>query len=117
VAKKKELADFLWGREIVDFLINYPDARFEAQEFVDILKKIPVRLYSIASSLKAHPEAVHLTVATVTYESLGRKRKGVCSTFLADRCGAETSIPCFITPGKGFRLPTPDVDVPVIMIG
>ncbi len=115
--KRAELADYLWGKEIIDLLGMFPDTRFEAQEFVSSLTKLKVRLYSIASSLKANPEAVHLTVATVTYESAGRPRKGVCSTFLAERCDEETAIPCFITPGKGFRLPEPDDATPIIMIG
>ncbi|MEM7385164.1 MAG: sulfite reductase subunit alpha [Verrucomicrobiota bacterium] len=115
--KKKELADYLWGREIVDFLTEFPGIRFEAAEFVGILKKLAVRLYSIASSLKAHEDEVHLTVATVIYESFGRKRKGVCSTFLADRVDQETGLRCFISPGKGFRLPAPEEDTPIIMIG
>lgn len=115
--KKAELSDYLWGWEIIDFLQAHPEASFEAQEFVSTLKKLVVRLYSIASSLKAFPEQVHLTVATVTYESRGRARKGVCSTFLADRIDESTDIPTFITPGKGFRLPEPDDDTPIIMIG
>ncbi|MGK0188606.1 MAG: sulfite reductase (NADPH) flavoprotein alpha-component [Verrucomicrobiales bacterium] len=115
--KKKELADWLWGREIIDILLAYPDAKFTAVEFVGFLKKLQVRLYSIASSLKAHPDEVHLTVATVTFESFGRKRQGVCSSWLADRINQETPMPCFITPGKGFRPPEPDDESPVIMCG
>ena len=116
--KKAELSDYLWGREIIDFLLQYPEARFTAQEFVSILKKLNVRLYSIASSLKAFPEEVHLTVATVRYHSHGRDRKGVTTTYLADLVElGETEIPCFITPGKGFRLPEPDDDTPIIMCG
>ncbi len=115
--KRAELAEYLWGREIIDFLLVHPEATFEAQEFVDTLKKLTVRLYSIASSLKAYPEQVHLTVATVTYETFGRARKGVCSTFLSDRIDESTLVPTFITPGKGFRLPEPEDDTPIIMIG
>jgi sulfite reductase (NADPH) flavoprotein alpha-component len=115
--KKKELADWLWGMEIIDILLAHPEVRFTPGEFAGLLKKHQVRLYSIASSLKASPDEVHLTVATVAYESFNRKRKGVCSTYLADRIDTSTPLPCFITPGKGFRLPEPDEDVPVIMCG
>jgi sulfite reductase (NADPH) flavoprotein alpha-component len=52
-----------------------------------LLKKLAPRLYSISSSLKAHPDEVHLTVSAVRYEAQGRWRKGVASTFLADRVG------------------------------
>ena len=88
-----------------------------AQEFVGILKKLNVRLYSIASSLAAKPNECHLTVALVEYESHGRTRKGVCSSWMAQRTDENTPVRCFITPGKGFRLPDPDEDVPIIMIG
>ena len=115
--KKAELSDYLWGREIIDLILAYPAARFEAQEFVDLLRKLNIRLYSISSSLQACPDEVHLTVAAVEYESFGRSRKGVASTWLCQRIKEGTPISCFISPGKGFRLPEPDEDTPIIMIG
>ena len=114
---KDALTHFLWGREIIDLLKQFPSVKWEPQEFVSILKKLNVRLYSIASSLKAKPNECHLTVALVQYESHGRLRKGVCSSWLSQRTDETTPIPCFITPGKGFRLPEPDDDTPIIMVG
>lgn len=114
---KEELKKYLWGRFVIDLLIENPTAKFEPQEFIGCLKKLNIRLYSISSSLKAHPEEVHLTVATVRYESHGRQRNGVASTFLAERLTPETKIPVFVNPGKGFRLPDPSEDVPVIFCG
>ena len=115
--KKKDLADHLWGRDIIDVLRENSEAKFEASEFVALLKKLNVRLYSIASSLAYHPDKVDLTVAIVEYESKGRKRQGVCSSWISERVTEDCSIPCFITPGKGFRLPEADEDVPIIMCG
>ncbi len=115
--KKAELDNYLWGREIVDIVEANPGMKWEPAEFVWLLSKLQIRLYSIASALSAIPEEVHLTVATVTYESHGRRRGGVCSTWLAHRIDESTDIPVFITPGKGFRLPEPEEDVPVIMCG
>ncbi|MFN0127140.1 MAG: sulfite reductase subunit alpha [Verrucomicrobiales bacterium] len=115
--RKKDLADFLWGREVIDLLLAYPQVRFQPVELVPLLKKLQVRLYSISSSLRAFPREVHLTVATVEYESRGRRRKGVASTWLAQRIDHDTPIPCFINPGKGFRLPAPEDETPVLMIG
>ena len=115
--KKKDLADHLWGRDIIDVLKENPEAKFEASEFVGLLKKLNVRLYSIASSLSYHPDRVDLTVAIVEYESHGRKRQGVCSSWISERATEDSKIPCFITPGKGFRLPDPDEDAPIIMCG
>jgi sulfite reductase (NADPH) flavoprotein alpha-component len=114
---KDELNKYLYGREVIDFLLQFPNVQFEPQEFIATQKKVQIRLYSIASSLKAYPDQVHLTVATVRYTSQGRKRNGVATTYLAERITGETDIPTFINPGKGFRLPGPDEDVPIIMCG
>jgi sulfite reductase (NADPH) flavoprotein alpha-component len=113
---RTELDKFLWGREIIDFLLESPGVKFEPAEFVGLLKNLQPRLYSIASSIKAHPEQVHLTVDTVRYESHGRTRKGVCSNFLAERCAPETPVPVFVQTTKHFRLPEKG-DVPIIMVG
>lgn len=115
--RKADLIDYLWGREVIDFLLAHPEAKFSPAEFVATLRKLNVRLYSIASSLAANPDEVHLTVAVVRYESLGRRRQGVCSSWLAERIDKESEIPCFITPGKGFRLPEPEEETPIIMCG
>ncbi len=116
--KKEELKQYLWGRFVIDLLLENPAARFEPQEFMLTQKKLNIRLYSISSSQKAHPKEVHLTVATVKYTSHGRARGGVASTFLAERIKVgETLIPVFVNHGKGFRLPEPQEETPVIMIG
>ena len=109
------LTRFLHGREVVDLLLAHPQVRLNAQRFVGFLRKLAPRLYSISSSPKAHPGQVHLTVGTVRYESLGRVRAGVCSTFLADRVGPDTAVPVFVHVNRAFRPPTPDR--PLIMVG
>ena len=113
-ARKQDLENYLWGMEIIDFLIEHPSLKFEPAEFVSLLSKLQPRLYSVASSLKAYPDQVHLIVDVVTYESHGRKRKGVCSTFLAERC-AECPVPVFPSKSK-FHLPE-NPDAPIIMVG
>lgn len=116
--KKEDLKKYLWGRFVVDLLEENPTAKFEPAEFMATLKKLNIRLYSISSSQKAHPEEVHLTVATVKYSSHGRNRGGVASTFLAERISlGETPIPVFVNHGKGFRLPEPQEETPVIFCG
>ena len=99
---------------MIDFLLEHPSVRFTAEEFVGLLAKLQPRLYSIASSLKLHPDQVHLTVDVVRYETNGRVRKGVCSTFLAERAD-NVPIPVFPSLSK-FRLPD-DPDTPIIMVG
>lgn len=112
---KAALEDWINGREVIDILLAYPAARFTAQEFIKVLRKLQPRLYSVASSPKLHPEAVHLTVAIVRYDLHGRRRHGVCSTFLADRA-AGGDVPVFVHTAKHFR-PPEDPSVPVIMVG
>ncbi len=113
---KAALEKHLHGREVIDFLMAHPLARFTPPEFVALLRKLNPRLYSIASSPKAHPGEVHLCVGVVRYESYGRNRKGVCSTLLADRIEGETPVPTFVQTSHGFRLPASG-DTPAIMVG
>ena len=112
--RKHDLDTYLWGMETIDFLVEHPSAKFEPAEFVSLLAKLQPRLYSVASSLKAFPETVHFIIDVITYESHGRKRKGVCSTFLCDRC-SDSPVPVFPSKSK-FHLPE-DNDVPIIMVG
>ena len=114
-SKKGDLKKWLYGREIMDVL-GCLTAPFAAQEFVALLKKIAPRLYSISSSLKAHADEVHLTVAAVRYDAHGRSRKGIASTFLADRVGETGDVPVYIQPSHGFKPPVND-DTPMIMVG
>ena len=95
---KDMLTSFLEQREFVDLLAEFPSARLTPGEFVDHLRKLMPRLYSVASSSKVYPSDVHLTVAVVRYETNHRERVGVCSTFLADRAqvGA-TPVPVFVS--------------------
>ena len=115
VARKDDLKKWLYGREIMDVL-GCLTAPFPAQEFVSLLKKIAPRLYSISSSLNAHPDEVHLTVAAVRYDAHGRSRKGIASTFLADRVGETGDVPVYIQASHGFKPPT-NGDTPMIMVG
>lgn len=110
------LTKFLWGRDAVDLLRAHSSAKFSPAEFVRFFKKLSPRLYSISSSPKAHPGQVHLTIGVVRYESLGRARKGVCSTFLAERVDSNSPVPVFVHANKIFRPPL-NPDTPIIMIG
>ncbi len=102
--------------EIRSLLGFRPDKSTTADEFVDTLKKLQPRLYSIASSLKTHPDEVHLCVAAVRYEKEGVKHQGVASTFLADRLGTGDMTGVFIHTAKHFRVPA-NGETPIIMVG
>ncbi|MEX1110659.1 MAG: sulfite reductase subunit alpha [Chthoniobacterales bacterium] len=112
---KSVMDSWIDGREVVDILQAYPRAGFTADELVKVLRKLQPRLYSIASSPKAFPEEIHLTVAVVRYALHGRDRQGVCSTYLADRV-KDAAMPVFIHSAKHFRQPE-EPSVPVIMVG
>lgn len=102
---------------VVDVLLARPGVKLAPAEFVGVLKKIQPRLYSISSSPKAHVGQVHLTVGAVRYDLDGRARKGVCSTFLADRVVAgETRVGVFVHANQAFRPPASG-DTPMIMVG
>lgn len=113
--KREELKKWLWGRHVIDLLHLLPSPMAVA-EFIPLLKKLAPRLYSISSSPKAHPGEVHLTVGAVRYESHGRVRKGVASTFLADRVGDAEFVKVYVQPSHGFK-PPPNGDTPMIMVG
>jgi sulfite reductase (NADPH) flavoprotein alpha-component len=102
--------------DLLDLLLAFPSARPPVQELVSALAVLRPRLYSIASSPKMVRGEVHLTVAAVRYEKHGRRRKGVASTFLADRAAPGAAVPAFIQRAHGFRLPS-DNDAPIVMIG
>jgi len=113
---KEQLEAYLWGRDILDLLLEFPAAEFTAAEFLRLLKPLQHRAYSISSSGKAHPDSVHLTVASVRYQAHGRQHKGVCSTYLADLVDADTAVNVFFTPNNSFRVPNDD-SRPIIMVG
>lgn len=113
--RKQDLDTYLWGMEVIDFLIEHPSVKFSPEEFVGLLTKLQPRLYSVASSLRAFPEQVHFIVDIVRYESHGRMRKGVCSTFLAERAD-KVPVPVYPSSAKHFHLPD-DPATPIIMVG
>jgi sulfite reductase (NADPH) flavoprotein alpha-component len=114
IENKDNLIDYMWGRELIDLFLEYPQPDLSVEDFTGLLRPMPPRLYSIASSLSAHSDEVHLTVAVVRYDTHGRKRKGVCSSYLAERVG--DTIPCYFHPNKNFKLPE-DSEKPIIMVG
>jgi sulfite reductase (NADPH) flavoprotein alpha-component len=113
---KEKLKEYNYGREIVDAINDFAPSGLSADALAGLFRKLPPRLYSIASSPLAHPGEVHLTVAAVRYQSHGRSRKGVCSTYLADIAKTGSPVPIFVQPNKNFRLPA-DESAPVIMVG
>jgi sulfite reductase (NADPH) flavoprotein alpha-component len=113
--RKQDLDSYLWGMDVIDFLLEHPSAKFKPEEFVILLNKLQPRLYSVASSLRIFPDQVHFIVDVIRYESHGRQRAGVCSSFMADRAEA-VPVPVYPSSAKHFHLPD-DSNAPIIMIG
>lgn len=111
---KAALSDWAWGRQSIDLLAQLP-VYASAHEWVRVLKRLQPRLYSISSSPKEFPGEVHLTVSPVRYNFQGVPRRGVCSTYLADRSPGDR-IAVYLQPSSNFRPPS-DPDTPMIMIG
>lgn len=113
---KEVLATFLAEREFVDLLAEFPSARLTGQELVNHMRRLMPRLYSIASSPRLYPTDVHLTVAVVRYETNGRQRLGVCSTFMAERVQVGiTPTPVFVS--HSHFGPPEDMSKDCIMVG
>ncbi len=98
-------------RQVID-LVAGTHAPADPQAFVDCLRRLTPRLYSIASSPDANPDEVHLTVRMIDYEAFGRRHWGAASNFLA----AQAKVPVFVEPNERFRLPD-DGATPIVMIG
>lgn len=110
-----KLESFLYGTDFLDLITNYKTQLTSAQLF-EILRPLPPRAYSIASSPQESEGEIHLTVGTVRYKKDERQREGVCSTFLADRVDTGSTLKVRIKPNLQFRLPE-DGAKDIIMIG
>lgn len=110
------LKDYVKGRDLLDLVQDFGPWQATPEQWVPLLRKLPARLYSIASSYRANPDEVHLVIRAVRYEAHGRKRYGVCSTFVAERLQPGDQVAIYIQPNTHFRLPE-NPDAPIIMIG
>lgn len=108
--------EYAKGRDLLDVVEDFAPFTWSAQQFVEMLRKIPARLYSIASSQKANSEEVHLTIGKVNYETNGRQRLGVCSGSISERIQPGDTLPIYVHKNPNFRLPENE-DTPIIMIG
>ncbi|WP_282037074.1 assimilatory sulfite reductase (NADPH) flavoprotein subunit [Saccharicrinis aurantiacus] len=114
VADEEKIGEFLYGLDFLDLIKDYP-VKLEAQALVDLLRKLPARLYSISSSYAYNPDEVHVTVGAVRFVNKGRERNGVCSSFLADQIHPGENVWVRVRKNESFRLPANESNV--IMVG
>ncbi|MBJ6359755.1 assimilatory sulfite reductase (NADPH) flavoprotein subunit [Paenibacillus sp. GCM10012307] len=113
---KDSLRAYVSGRDVLDLLRDFEPWTLGSGDLANVLRKLPPRLYSIASSLNSHPDEVHLTIRKVEYEAHGRERKGVCSVYASERLEPGDKLPIFIQQNPNFKPPV-NPDTPVIMVG
>lgn len=115
IENQETLKQFINGRDLLDVVEQFGPFKWDAQHFINCLRKIPARQYSISSSLLAYPEEAHVTIGVVRYEVDGRERLGVCSTYVADQLEVGDQVQVYVQKNPNFKLP--DDDTPIIMIG
>ncbi|NXA35254.1 NCPR reductase, partial [Eudromia elegans] len=107
-------------RNILAILQDLPSLRPPIDHLCELLPRLQARYYSIASSSKVHPNAIHICAVTVEYETkTGRLNKGVATNWLKNKVPDEdrskSLVPMYVRKSQ-FRLPFKP-STPVIMIG
>lgn len=114
----EKLKDYLANRDFIDLALEFKSANslFSPQAYIEHLKRLMPRLYSIASSPYLYPNEIHLTIVAVRIEAFDRKRNGVTSTYLTDRVAlSHEKIPVFVAHSP-FNLPE-NLNTDIIMVG
>ncbi|GAA6825961.1 assimilatory sulfite reductase (NADPH) flavoprotein subunit [Helicobacter pylori] len=107
---------YVEGRDLIDFFKAYNASNVQPSDLLEALRKLPAREYSIASSYKANPDEVHITVGAVRYNAHDRDREGVCSIQLAERVQPGDTVKMYLKKNPNFKFPFEE-DKKVIMIG
>ncbi|XP_041825448.1 NADPH-dependent diflavin oxidoreductase 1 [Melanotaenia boesemani] len=107
-------------RTALEVLADFPHtaAELRVDYLLDLFPEIQPRSFSIASSLKAHPNRIQILVAVVRYKTkLYKPRRGLCSNWLAslDPSQEEVYVPLWLKKGS-LRFPIKK-ETPVIMVG
>ena len=115
LAEPDALAKYTDDRQLMDLFAEYPE-KLTKDQLLGLLRPLPGRLYSVASSLKAHPEEAHLLIGAVRWQAHGRVHGGVASTYFADRRKVGDTAKIYVKPNRHFAVPE-DPDHAMIMIG
>lgn len=110
------LKAYIADHDLLDVIRDFELQEATVDTLTSLLRKMPARLYSVASSYLANPDEVHVTIGVVRYEAGEREREGVCSVQCAERINVGDSLKIYVHRNQNFRLPE-DPAVPIIMIG
>lgn len=116
IQKSEWVQNYIYGKDVIDLIRDFTPVALEPNMLPQLLRKLPPREYSIASSNKVNPNSVHITVRVVKYEAHRRERFGVCSVQLADRTSVGDKLHVYLKKNPNFKFPY-DTETPVIMIG
>ena len=116
IQKSEWIQNYIYGRDVIDLIQDFTPVSLEPQMLPQLLRKLPPREYSIASSNQVNPSSVDITVRVVKYEAHRRERFGVCSVQLAERTPVGEKLPVYLKKNPNFKFPY-EADTPVIMIG
>ena len=102
--------------DVLAVLEKFAPVRPDPEAFIEALDPLQPRLYSISSSHNATPGAVSLTVDHVRYQVGSRTRRGVASSWLAERLDPGAKIKAYVQRAHNFALPA-STETPIIMVG
>jgi sulfite reductase (NADPH) flavoprotein alpha-component len=106
--------EWIAGRQLIDLIESFP-VKLTADQLRTLTRPLAPRAYSIASSRREVGDEAHLLISAVRYQSNGRARNGVASTFVADRLKRGQTLRVKLKPNKHFALPALDRDI--VMVG
>lgn len=113
--RAQDLRAYLGSSDLIDLVEDFDLRGVPAADFVAALRRLPPRLYSLASALSATVDEAHIAVRLVDFEARGRRRFGVCSHHLAELAVGQR-LPVFVQHNENFRLPA-NPQTPILMIG
>ncbi|MCY7761795.1 bifunctional P-450/NADPH--P450 reductase [Bacillus spizizenii] len=103
---------------MLDLLEQYEACDMPFERFLELLRPLKPRYYSISSSPRVNPEQASITVGVVrgpAWSGRGEYR-GVSSSYLAERQAGDDVVMFVRTPESRFQLPE-DPETPIIMVG
>ncbi|MCY7764503.1 bifunctional P-450/NADPH--P450 reductase [Bacillus inaquosorum] len=103
---------------MLDLLEKYEACDMPFERFLELLRPLKPRYYSISSSPRVNPEQASITVGVVrgpAWSGRGEYR-GVASNYLAERKTGDDVVMFVRTPESRFQLPE-NPETPIIMVG
>ena len=110
-----QLAHYAHTTPLLSMIQHYP-VSIDAQSWVDFLRPLVPRMYSIASAQDEVDNEVHLSLAVVEYDYQNHPFTGVASHYLSQQLNENDELRVFVEANPRFRLPA-DSSLPIIMIG